>query len=94
MVYVFGGISGQSSEKNQEHLPKMPTITAEKYNPIANTWENIEIPDIQPLGAFAWTPKGKNSSEIIILGGTDGDVIQESMWTIDFKAKTAKMSEF
>jgi N-acetylneuraminic acid mutarotase len=94
MVYVFGGISGQSSEKNQEHVPKMPTINAEKYNPITNTWENIEIPNIPSLGAFAWTPKGKNSSEIIILGGTDGDVIQESMWTIDFKTKTAKMSEF
>lgn len=94
MVYVFGGISGQSSEKNQEHVPKMPTVNAEKYDPVANTWENFEIQNIPPLAAFAWTPKGKNSNEIIILGGTDGDVIQESMWTIDFKTKTAKISEF
>lgn len=94
MVYIFGGISGQSNEKKHEHVPKMPTVVAEKYDPVADSWEKIEIPNIMPLGAFAWTPKGKDSSEIIILGGTDGDVIQESMWTIDFKAKTAKMGEF
>jgi len=85
MVYVFGGIAGQSSKKNEEHFPKMPTVVAEKYNPIEDSWEKIEIPHIPSLGAFAWTPKGKNTSEMIILGGTDGDVIQEAMWIIDFK---------
>ena len=93
-VYVFGGIGGNSSEKNQEHIPKMPAVNAEKYDPVSNVWEKIEIPHIPSLGAFAWTPKGKDSSEIIILGGTDGDVLQESMWIIDFKTQTAKMSEF
>ena len=64
----------------------MPVINAERYDPATNTWDKFEIPNIPSLGAFAWTSKGKGSSEIIILGGTDGDVLQDGMWTIDFKA--------
>ena len=72
----------------------MPVINAERYDPATNTWDKFEIPNIPSLGAFAWTSKGKGSSEIIILGGTDGDVLQDGMWTIDFKAQTATPSTF
>lgn len=78
LVYVFGGISGTLEESGAEaHFPKMATLNAERYNPAADTWEEFEIPNIPSLGAFAWTTYGKDSSKIIILGGTDGDLIQE-----------------
>ena len=75
MVYVYGGIAGQSAKAKEEHFPKMATINAEKYDPVKDVWEKIELPNIPTLGAFAWTPKGKNAHEIIIMGGTDGDLI-------------------
>lgn len=88
-VYIFGGISGNVDAKNSTHCPKMPTINAERYDPATDNWENFEIPDIPSLGAFAWTTLGKDSSKMVILGGTDGDLIQESMWVVDFKEKKA-----
>lgn len=93
-VYVFGGLAGNSTVKKQEHHPTMATVNAERYDPVTNVWENFEIPNIPALAAFAWTPLGKGSSEIIILGGTDGDVLQDGMWHVDFKAKTATPSKF
>ena len=74
-VYVFGGISGNVDDKKNFHAPKMATVNAERYDPVTDVWEKYEIPDIPSLGAFAWTQLGKDSSKILILGGTDGDLI-------------------
>lgn len=93
-VYVFGGISGTVDDKKNFHCPRMATVNAERYDPAADAWEKYEIPNIPSLGAFAWTRMGKDSSTLVILGGTDGDLIQESMWTVDFKNKEAKQSPF
>lgn len=74
-VYVFGGLSGNFSEKKQEHFPTMAAINAERFDPVTNKWDKFEIQNIPSLAAFAWTSKGKGSSEIIVLGGSDGDVL-------------------
>ena len=63
----------------------MCELNAERYNPATDVWEAYEIPNVPCLGAFAWTSFGKDSGKMIILGGTDGDLIQESMWIVDFK---------
>merc|ERR1712196_323905 len=52
-VYVFGGIAGTMDDKKNAHCPKMPTINAEKYDPVKDLWEKYEIPDVPSIGAFA-----------------------------------------
>ena len=94
LVYVFGGISGSIDDKSGKNAPKMATINAERYDPVKDIWDQYEIENIPSLGAFAWTQLGSDSNEVVILGGTDGDLIQESMWVIDFKNKTAKPAPF
>jgi len=94
LVYVFGGISGTVDEKKNKHVPKIAELNCERYNPKSDVWESFEIPNIPSLGAFAWTRLGEDSSKMMILGGSDGDLIQEGQWTIDFAEKTAAPSEF
>jgi len=48
---------------------------AEKYNPAKDEWSLLEIAGGSPLAAFGWTPLKPNSGEILILGGTDGDML-------------------
>jgi len=77
LVYVFGGISGTVDEKKNKHVPKIAELNCERYNPKSDLWESFEIPNIPSLGAFAWTRLGEDSSKMIILGGSDGDLVQE-----------------
>jgi N-acetylneuraminic acid mutarotase len=49
-VYVIGGIKG----KNNDHLPELASV-AEKYDPIQDKWESIEIANFFSLAAFGWT---------------------------------------
>ena len=42
------------------------------------------------LAAFGWTPLDDDS--MLIVGGTDGELLQENSWTIDFKYRVATMS--
>jgi hypothetical protein len=55
----------------------------ERYCATTDVWEKIEIAKAPLVAAFAWTPLSKG--KIMILGGTDGDVLQESNWIIDFE---------
>lgn len=45
LVYVFGGFSGSIEDKevSGKFVPKMATINAERYDPVADTWESYEI---------------------------------------------------
>jgi hypothetical protein len=63
------------------------TLT-EKYCATTDVWTKIEIANAPPVAAFAWTPLSKG--KIMILGGSDGDLIQESNWIIDFEKLTAE----
>lgn len=48
----------------------------------------MKVEGVPHLAAFAWTPKGVNTGKMLVLGGTDGNLIQESSYEIDFKAGT------
>ena len=52
----------------------MASPICEKYDPIADTWETVEIEGATPLAAFGWTPL-KTSSQLLVVGGTDGDLL-------------------
>ena len=91
LVYVFGGISSRGEGKNQ-HRPFIANTVCEKYDPKLDKWETHEIKAAPPLAAFSWTlipPFDKNgdSSKMLIMGGTDGDLIQEDQYLVDFKAQ-------
>ena len=84
LVFVFGGISGNGKGK-QSHFPVLASPAIERYSPATDKWEEINIEGAPQLAAFAWTSKGANSGQILVLGGTDGTIIQESAYEIDFK---------
>ena len=78
LVYVFGGICGRGKEGSTLHIPSLASdkFLSERYNPAEDKWDQIEIAGANPLAAFGWTPLAKGSGEIMILGGTDGDMLQ------------------
>ena len=69
-------------------MPQLVDTICEKYDAAADKWEIIEIAGGPCVAAFAWCPIAKG--QMMILGGTDGDLLQESSWIIDFENKTAK----
>jgi N-acetylneuraminic acid mutarotase len=85
LIYVYGGISGQGTGK-EAHYPTIANPPVERYNPINDKWEVLEIQNATELAAFAWCQMG--NSEIYILGGTDGSIIQEAGYKLDFKKGT------
>lgn len=82
-VYVFGGIKGNSKEKKHTHAPIISQPNTERYDPKLDKWETIEIKNSPTLGAFLWSKI--NNNQILILGGTNGDIMDDSTWIIDFK---------
>jgi N-acetylneuraminic acid mutarotase len=90
MVYVYGGIMGRGEGK-ESHVPQIVNVLAEKYDPKLNKWESIEIKGAPPLASFGWTPLASGSNSMLILGGTDGDVLQPDAWLIDFKEQKAEL---
>ena len=89
-VYVFGGIQSKGKGK-RSHVPNIVDVLAEKYDAANDKWEKIEIKGAPPLAAFSWTTLGpKNPGKIMILGGSDGDLLQDSIYIIDFKNLTAE----
>jgi len=87
-VYAFGGISGRGSGQ-AEHHPTLSSSIAEKYDPAADRWEAIEVQGALPLAAFGWTCL--DSNELLIFGGSDGDMLSENTWIIDFKGLKATL---
>lgn len=81
-VYVFGGLQSSGKGKNK-HIPQLVSTLTEKYCATTDKWEAIQIANAPPVAAFSWTPLTKG--QIMILGGTDGDLLQESSWVIDFE---------
>jgi len=82
MVYVFGGIMGPGRpDSGEEHHPSMaPPI--ERYMPIKNAWEVINIAQAPRLASFAWCKL--DEGKICILGGSDGCLLNSDMFIVDF----------
>ena len=53
----------------------MVTNLADKYDPAQDKWETIEIEGATPVACFGFTPLAPNTGELLILGGTDGDML-------------------
>lgn len=87
LIYIYGGISGQLSGKDA-HFPTLANPPVERYDPVKDQWEVIEIQGAPELAAFGWCPMSQGSNSIYILGGTDGSVIQEAGYIIDFAKGT------
>ena len=83
IVYVFGGISGRGEGK-ESHFPTMAK-TIEGYDPTNDAWMPFEIEGAPNYGAFGYTPLPPNDGRIMILGGSDGEIVQEESWIIDFE---------
>jgi N-acetylneuraminic acid mutarotase len=78
-IYVYGGTQSSASER-----PTLTTNIFERYDSSANIWSNIVIEGAPNLSAFGWS-EGATSSELFILGGSDGSILNESLYKIDFK---------
>lgn len=85
MVYVYGGIKA-NGEGDKEHHPIIADPLIEFYDPIENKWSEIIIPNAPPLAAFGYTTL---LGKMIILGGTDGEIMTESTVEINFFKRTA-----
>ena len=59
----------------------------ERYMPVSDTWEEMNISGVPRLAAFSWctTEEGK----IAVLGGCDGSLLTSDLYFIDFKSETA-----
>jgi len=93
-VYVYGGIMC-SGEGEMAHFPMMAEPLIERYAPQTDKWDVIKITQAPALGAFAWAQLG-DESKIIILGGSNGDIMTEDFAIIDFKEETVlnKQTQF
>ena len=80
LVYAFGGISKavlpEKNKKCEPYLPVMSDPVLECYNPKVNKWTEIKINNMPSIGAFSWCSISKtNPEKILIIGGTDGEVL-------------------
>jgi N-acetylneuraminic acid mutarotase len=82
-IYVYGGIQG-----NDQYKPRLVDIDCERYDPILNEWEEITIANAPKLAAFGWTLV--NPHTMLILGGTNGSILTNEMYLIDFVKNTAE----
>lgn len=87
-VYVFGGISG--NDPQIQHQPVLVEDVIERYVSQTNTWEVFDIPNAPRCAAFSWTPTTYDEGSIIILGGTDGNLMSQDLCLINFKDATCK----
>lgn len=87
-VYAFGGISGRGTGQAAHH-PTVTSIITEKYTPDTDAWEAIEVQGALPLAAFGWTRIDED--KLLIFGGSDGDMLSENSWIIDFTALKADL---
>lgn len=76
-VYVYGGIQEESQGYNL-----LANNVFERYDAIANTWTVIKVQNAPNLSGFGWC-NGTEQGEIYVLGGSDGYVLQGSLWKIN-----------
>jgi hypothetical protein len=82
-VYVFGGISSKSG-----HQPILANPVCERYDPLTNKWEAVDIQGALPIAAFGWTI---SDGKMLVVGGTDGEMLQDTVWSLDLEAGQASL---
>ena len=91
-VYVYGGIQG-AGEGDQSHYPMLATEVVEKYTVASDSWENLTIATAPRLAAFSWCQMG-DTAQIVVVGGTNGDIMTDEMYVIDLQGGTVQQSSF
>ena len=82
-IYVFGGIQG-----SDQHRPKLVDIDCERYDSLLDEWEEIKIENAPKIAAFGWTLI--KPDQMVILGGTNGSILNAEIYFIDFTNKKAE----
>lgn len=90
-IYVYGGIQGAQSANGNQHHPFLCSAVCEKYDPKTNTWTTVEIKGAEPLASFGWTCIGE--ARYLLFGGTDGNVLQNTTYIVDFKTLTCDLQK-
>mmetsp|Transcript_17851 Transcript_17851/g.30293 ORF Transcript_17851/g.30293 Transcript_17851/m.30293 type:complete len:381 (-) Transcript_17851:148-1290(-) len=88
-VFVYGGIKG-SSKGDQSHYPDMSSPLCEVYDAVKNEWTEVVLDGARPLAFFGYSKLTPVGDKIILVGGSDGDLMEQSTFVINFAAK--KMS--
>jgi hypothetical protein len=83
-IYVYGGIAGVEGT----HNPKLADPLIEQYNILENKWTALMINNAPQIASFGWTKLSEG--RIAIFGGSNGDLLTEDLWIIDFCKKTAE----
>jgi hypothetical protein len=86
-VYVFGGVASNSPQDKESWRPSLAQNLIECYSPTTNEWSEILIPNAPSLAAFSWCV---TDDRLIILGGSDGNLLNSDLIEINFLAKTCE----
>jgi N-acetylneuraminic acid mutarotase len=86
-IYVFGGIQGREGS----HKPILTQVVVERYNPQANEWSEYKINNAPQVASFSWAPI--SNDRIVVFGGTNGSIITNDLYIVDFAKKEAEMKE-
>ena len=65
--------------------PDLSQNTIERYMPEENVWMQMTIPNTPQLAAFIWCVA---DDKLIILGGSDGNLLNSDFFIVNFVAKT------
>jgi N-acetylneuraminic acid mutarotase len=85
-VYAVGGIAAR--DQFEGHRPVLSQYACERYTPASNTWNVINIANLPSLAAFSWTKV--DDTQMAILGGSNGSIMQDELLFVDFKTQTCK----
>ena len=85
-VYAIGGISDKDAMESHRPVLSHPV---EMYNVNTDKWEQLSIANFSRLAAFSWTPLG-DSSSVAILGGSNGNIMQDELIIVDLKKEAAE----
>jgi len=91
-IYVYGGISGAGTGESL-HVPTLSAVVIERYVIAGNNWETVQVNSVPKFAAFSWCQMG-DSSEIAIVGGTNGDIMSDETNVIDLATGTVQQSSF
>ena len=67
--------------------PDLSQNTIERYMPEENVWMQMTIPNPPQLAAFSWCVA---DDKLIILGGSDGNLLNSDFFIVNFVAKTCE----
>ena len=85
-IYVYGGVSGAGSGETVHH-PQLSAIVIERYVIAGNNWETVQVSSVPTFAAFSWCQMG-DTSEIAIVGGTNGEIMSDETNVVDLATGT------